>query len=73
MTDVREFRPKIVGDGRKLDADDILRTNVGIFRTLVLVGEDENGGLVCASTDGRPDAITLLERAKAKIIAGYED
>lgn len=71
---VHEFRPAIVGDGTKLDAGRILsHLQPDTMQALAVVYLDGNGELQCASTDSRAETVMLFERAKARLVAGYED
>lgn len=78
MTNVVQFNAGIVGDGAKIDSSKIIDNlksydvNRGI-ECLVVVYIDADGFLQCASTDGRAEALMLMERAKVRLIAGYED
>ena len=50
MSNVIEFSAGLVGDGMKIDADQILSHVVGNAETLVVVYEDKDGALQVAST-----------------------
>lgn len=50
----------IVGDGIKIDADQILEANKGEFVRLALVGEREDGSLAVAGTDSAAESLLLL-------------
>lgn len=55
------FRPQIVGDGIKLDCDDILEANKGEFDRLVLVGVKPSGEYVVAGTESAAESLMLLQ------------
>lgn len=70
---VISFKPEIVGDGFTVNPDDVLQECIGKLKTVVVVGIDEDGDLWGSASDGRPETIALLERAKARLIASYDD
>lgn len=59
-TNVIDFRPQIVGDGIKVDVDQILEANKGEFVRIVLVGEREDGEIVVAGSDSAAESLMLL-------------
>lgn len=67
------FRPQLVGDGYTVNPDEVLQECIGTFKEVVVVGIDNDGRLVGHGSGGRPEAITLLERAKARLLASYDD
>ena len=63
MTDdsnVIGFRPQIVGDGIKVDVDQILEANKGAFIRLVMVGERADGEIAVAGSDSLTESMMLL-------------
>lgn len=75
MSDIVQFRPAIVGDGAKLDAAKIIGNLPAPekIQSIAVAYLDEDGELKCCSTDSRAETLMLFERAKARLIAGYED
>lgn len=64
MTDnVIGFRPSIVGDGTKIDCDQVLENNKGEFVRLVLVGVKPDGDYAVAGTDSAAESLMLLQWA----------
>lgn len=72
MTNVVEFKPGIVGDAVKITPDTVLDAAMGKLSVAVVLGIDHDGGIYCASSDGRPEIIALCERVKARLIADWE-
>lgn len=71
--EIHSFIPGIVGDGFKTDPDEALTACVGKFTAVVIVGIDRDGKLRGNSSEGRPEAITMLERAKQMLLKSYDD
>ena len=67
------FTPDIVGDGFTVDPDEVLQGCLGKLKSVVVIGIDEDGDLWGSASDGRPETIALLERAKARLLASYDD
>jgi hypothetical protein len=59
-TNVIGFRPQIVGDGIKVDVDQILEANKGEFVRLVMVGERADGEIAVAGSDSPAESMMLL-------------
>lgn len=62
-----------VGDGVRVEPDDVLSAAIGNARSVVVVFEDNAGELRVSSSDGAPEALMLMERAKKRLVASYED
>lgn len=73
MGDIHQFKPGIVGDGHKIDPEAILVEAAGNYESIVIIGIAKDGVLDCQSSDGRHETIALIERAKAKLIASFDD
>jgi hypothetical protein len=57
-----------------LDPDGVLKSNVGEFKTVVLIGVGNDDLLrCCASTADVAEAIFLLERAKLALLKTIDD
>ena len=67
------FQPRLVGDGYTVDPDEVLKECIGEFKSVVVIGIDHNGKLFGHASNGRPEAITMLERAKVKLLASYDE
>lgn len=68
---VTEFRPVSIGAGYKFDADKILTEALGQgFRSVVIIGELEDGELWVSSAVNAGEALILIERAKHQIVFG---
>lgn len=63
-----QTREGIVGDGIKLDPDDILENNKGEFVSLALVGRRADGEICVAGTDSAAESLLLLQWGSQFII-----
>ena len=69
MTDnVVHLDPSSVGEGVHIDADQILRENVGRFQQVVLAAWDRANNLVVCRSDTCAESVLLLEQAKHFLI-----
>ncbi len=66
--EIVSLNPGLVGDGYKIASDDVLTAAIGKLSRLVLVGEDADGELYIAGTDGAADSTFLMERAKLTLV-----
>jgi hypothetical protein len=64
MADVVPLRVGLVGDGAKVDCDNVLTAAQGQLRTVLVIGERPDGELYVAGSDGVADSVLLMERAK---------
>jgi hypothetical protein len=58
------LRPGLIGDGLRVEPDDVLDAARGKLPVVVVCGLDRNGELYLASSDGAEKAYFLMERAK---------
>lgn len=73
MAEVVAFKPVLVGEGFRFDADAILEAAKGRgFDTLVIMGELEDGEIWVSSTTNAGEALVLMEKAKRQIIFGED-
>lgn len=74
MADVLKFEPVVVGDGFRFDADEILEAAKGAgFKTIVVIGELEDGSSWISGSANAGESIILMERAKHNLIFGEDD
>ena len=64
-------RDGIVGDGAFIDPDQILENNKGLFKNLVLVGEDQDGNFTIACSRGNAEAFLMLNVGADMILNGF--
>lgn len=57
------------GDGFVIEADKVLKAQLGNLESVVVVGLDADGDLVIAGSHGAAEAVFLMERAKAVFIS----
>ena len=72
MTDnVIGFRPEIVGEGFRLNPDEMLENTKGNgLKKLCIIGETEDGELYIAGSDNLGETLMLLLRLQHKIARG---
>lgn len=73
MSNVVSLPTGLVGDGLTVQPDNVIAAVIGKARMVVVAYEDDNGELQVASSHGRPESITLFERARVRLISSYED
>lgn len=67
--DVEKFKPRTVGDGYRFDPDEILEAAKGQnLETLVIIGQQPNGGLWVSSDVNAGTALVLIHRAINQIV-----
>lgn len=62
--EIVELRPGLVGEGARIEPDDVLDGAKDKLAIAVVVGLDRDGELFLASSDGAERAYFLMERAK---------
>jgi hypothetical protein len=62
------FRPELVGDGARVDADRVLTSPAGSLEQAVVIGRDKDGELYFASSEGSPQTLWLIEQAKRLLL-----
>lgn len=68
---VRKFEPRVIGDGYRFDADEILEAAKGKgFATVAILGELENGELWVSGSANGGETLVLMEKAKRLIVFG---
>ena len=60
-TNVIGFRPQFVGDGVKVEVDQILDNAKGNFVRIVMVCEREDGEIVVRGSDSAAESLMLLQ------------
>lgn len=71
MAEVHRFEPKLVGEGFRFDADQILEEAKGRgFTNVLIVAEMEDGDLWVSSAANAGEALVLMEKAKHQIVFG---
>lgn len=65
--------PENPGDNFSIDADQVLASCLGEFRSVVVIGLSEDGELFFHTSHGRADILMMLERVKAKVLSTYDD
>ncbi len=71
MAEVVKFKPEIVGDGYRFDADECLEAAKGQeFVTLAILAESADGELYIAGNANAGETLVLMERAKHPIVFG---
>lgn len=71
MAEVVKFKPEIVGDGYRFDADECLDAAKGQdFVTLAILAESPDGELYVAGNANAGETLILMERAKHLIVFG---
>jgi hypothetical protein len=68
VSEVVEFRPSLVGDGIKIDCDQILTAALGRLENVVIIGTEKDGSPYTASSDGLGETILLIELAKRDLL-----
>ena len=70
-SNVLKFKPQLVGETYRFDADEILEQAKGRgFQNIVILGELEDGELWISSAANAGEALILMEKAKKQIIFG---
>ena len=73
MSEVVAFKPALVGEDYRFDADAILEAAKGQgFQNIVIIGELESGELWVSSAANAGEALILMEKAKRNIIFGED-
>jgi hypothetical protein len=71
MPEVLKFEPKLVGEGYRFDAEEILEQAKGRgFTNVLVIGELEDGEFWISSAANAGEALVLMEKAKHKIVFG---
>ena len=72
-SNVLKFKPQLVGETYRFDADEILEQAKGRgFQNIVILGELEDGELWISSAANAGEALILMEKAKKQIIFGED-
>lgn len=68
---VVQFKPEIVGDGYRFEADQVLEGAKGAgFVTMAVIGETEDGEILVFGNANAGETLVLMERSKHIIVFG---
>ena len=71
MDNVIGFRPEIVGEGARLNPDEMLENTKGKgLKKLCIIGETEDGELYIAGSDNLGETLVLMLRFQHQLVTG---